>query len=50
VAKEKSIEVLESLFQVYNSFISDLIDDYNSSFYYENPQYILNTYLTEKIE
>jgi hypothetical protein len=50
VAKEKNIEIIDALFAVYSSFICDLIDDYNGSFYYENPQYILNTYLTGKID
>lgn len=50
VADTKNIGIIDALFEVYNSFICDLIDDYNGSFYYENPQYILNTYLTGKIE
>lgn len=49
-AKETSADIIETLIAVYNSFISDKIDDYNSSFYYESPQYILNTYLTNEIE
>lgn len=50
VAKETSMGIMEALVDVYNSFVSDKIDDYNSSFYYESPQYILNTYLTKEIE
>ena len=50
VSKEKNIGIIDALFEVYNSFICKLIDDYNGSFYYENPQFILNTYLTGKIE
>ena len=49
-AKEASADIIETLIAVYNSFVSDKIDDYNSSFYYEAPQYILNTYLTNEIE
>ncbi len=49
-AKETSDDIIETLLSVYNSFVSDKIDDYNSSFYYESPQYILNTYLTNEIE
>lgn len=48
-AKETSADIIETLLAVYNSFVSDKIDDYNSSFYYESPQYILNTYLTKEI-
>jgi hypothetical protein len=50
VATTKNVEVIEALFEVYNSFICDLIDDYNGSFYFENPQYILETYLAGKVE
>ena len=50
VSVAKNIGVIEALFEVYASFVSDLIDDYNSSFYYENPQFILDTYLSGKVE
>ncbi|WP_099469335.1 hypothetical protein [Konateibacter massiliensis] len=50
VAETKNIAVMEALFEVYNSFICELIDDYNGSFYYENPQFILDTYISGKIE
>ena len=36
VAEDKKTDVIDALFEVYNSFISPAIDDYNSSFYYEN--------------
>ncbi len=35
---------------VYNSFVCEKIDNFNSSFYYDNPQNILNAYLTGEIE
>lgn len=41
VAAEENIEIVDALMKVYRSFVSELIDDYNSSFYYENPFYIL---------
>lgn len=50
IAKEKNIPIVEALFLAYHSFVSDKIDDYNSSFYYENPQNILLAYLDGKIE
>jgi len=50
VAEAKSIGVIEALFEVYDSFICAIIDDYNGSFYYENPQFILSTYLVGKVE
>lgn len=49
VAKEKNIPVLDALAEVYNSFLCRVIDDYNGSFYYENPGFILECYLTGKI-
>lgn len=50
IAKEKQIDIVDALFSAYNSFVSDKIDDYNSSFYYEAPQNILNAFLEGKIE
>ena len=35
VAEHEKIEVIDALIKVYNSFLSDKIDDYNSSMYYE---------------
>ena len=35
--------------KVYNSFISEKIDDYNSSVYYENPSYIFESYCENKM-
>lgn len=48
VADKKGIDAIDALMQVYASFASDKIDDYNSSFYYENPSYILESYLAGK--
>ena len=33
VAEHEKIEVIDALIKVYNSFLSDKIDDYNSSMY-----------------
>lgn len=33
------------LIEIYNSWISRKIEDFNSSMYYENPDYILQSYL-----
>lgn len=44
VAEYEQIEVVDALIEVYNSFISLKIDDYNSSVYYENPNYIFECY------
>lgn len=50
IAREKSLTVIDALFEAYNSFVSDKIDDYNSSFYYDAPQNILNAFIDGKIE
>ena len=50
IAHEKNMEIIDALVAAYNSFVSDKIDDYNSSFYYDAPQNILNAYLYEELE
>lgn len=50
IAKEKEMDIVDALLTAYNSFVSDKIDDYNSSFYYDAPQNILNAFLDGKIE
>lgn len=50
IVREKNMSVVDALFAAYNSFVSDKIDDYNSSFYYDAPQNILNAYLYGIIE
>lgn len=49
VAVREKIEVIDALLKVYNSFISSKIDDYNSSMYYENPSYLLECYMENKV-
>ena len=49
VALEKKIDVVDAIIEVYHSFISDKIDDYNSSVYYENPSYIFECFIQNKI-
>lgn len=50
IARERQMEITDALFAAYNSFVSELIEDFNSSFYYDAPQNILNTFLYENIE
>ena len=50
IEREEQISVVDALIKAYNSFVSEKIDDYNSSFYYDNPQNILNAYLYGVIE
>ena len=49
VAEYEKIGVIDALFKVYNSFINNKIDDYNSSMYYENPSYLPECYLENKV-
>ena len=42
-AQAEGGEIIDTLIAVYNSFISPKIDDYNSSVYYENPSYLLES-------
>ena len=49
VAEDEKIEIVDALIEGDNSFISSKIDDYNSSVYYENPNYIFECYKEKKI-
>ena len=49
VAETKNISIVDALVEVYHSFISPKIDDYNSSVYYENPSYIYESYMQNKM-
>jgi len=44
VAAAQGIPLAEALVQVYTSWMSDKIDNYNSSMYFENPQYLYESY------
>lgn len=50
IVREQRLSVIDALFEAYHSFVSDKINDYNSSFYYDAPQNILNAFLYGKIE
>lgn len=49
VSEVEKISIIDALFCVYNSFVSEKIDDYNSSVYYENPSYIYECYKERKM-
>lgn len=49
VSDQEKTGVIDALFHVYNSFVSAKIDDYNSSMYYENPSYLLECYLENRV-
>lgn len=46
VAQGRKIDFTAALLEVYNSWIADKLDDYNSSMFYENPEYIYQSYQT----
>jgi hypothetical protein len=48
VARERNISRMEALIEVYNSWISEKSDNYNSSMYYENPGYLYASYVEGK--
>ena len=49
VAKGKSVDIVTALQMVYDSFLSEKIDDYNSSVYYEDPSYLYECFLENKM-
>lgn len=44
IEKETGADIIDLLTDVFNSPIARKIDDYNSSMYYENPEYIYESY------
>ena len=44
VAQAQKITLTDALIKVYTSWISGKIDNYNSSMYYESPQYLFASY------
>ncbi|MEE3482227.1 MAG: hypothetical protein VZQ80_09610 [Lachnospiraceae bacterium] len=45
----KDISLEEKIYQVFSSFISDAISDFNSNIYYSNPEYLLSSYEEGKL-
>lgn len=50
IMREQKKTAVDALFAAYNSFVSEKIEDFNSSFYYDAPGNILNSYLYGEIE
>jgi len=46
VSKKENRSLIDILSEVYNSWLSRKIEDFNSSVYYESPQYLFQSYLT----
>lgn len=47
--KKSDEDVVDTLFNVFNSFISDDISNFNSSVYYSNPDYLKWSYIEGKL-
>jgi len=45
VNKKESKPLIDTLSEVYNSWLSRKIEDFNSSVYYESPEYLFQSYL-----
>lgn len=41
--------IIDTLFEVYNAWIEEIMDNYNSSFYYESPEYHVACYQEGKV-
>ncbi|MBU3135779.1 hypothetical protein KPL39_05805 [Clostridium gasigenes] len=48
VSSEKS-NIVDMIYEVFQSFISEEISDFNSSVYYSSPQYLKHSYLEGKL-
>lgn len=49
VAEYTHTGTIDALIEVYHSFLSDRIDDYNSSMYYENPSYLFECFRENRV-
>lgn len=49
IAKNNKIDFVKSITEAFSSFISEKIEDFNSSFYYDNPDYIYSCYKTGEV-
>jgi hypothetical protein len=49
IMQYKSISFTDALIEVYNSWITEKIDDYNSSMYYESPDYVFQSYIAGEV-
>ena len=45
ICEKQNKKPIETLIEVYNSWLSRKIEDFNSSLYYENPDYLYESYI-----
>jgi hypothetical protein len=46
VSEKENKPLIDTLIEVYNSWLSPKIEDFNGSIYYESPEYLFQSYLT----
>lgn len=46
IGKKENKPFIDVLIEVYNSWLSEKIEDFNGSIYYESPEYLFQSYLT----
>ncbi len=49
ISKKENKPFIEALIQVYNSWLSRKIENFNSSVYYESPEYLFQSYLVGEV-
>lgn len=49
LTEKQNKEPIDALIEVYNSWLSRKIEDFNSSLYYENPGYLYESYLRGEV-
>jgi len=49
ISRKDNRPVIDTLSAVYNSWLSRKIEDFNSSIYYESPEYLFQSYLAGEI-
>ncbi|MDR3142818.1 MAG: hypothetical protein LBU37_13990 [Tannerellaceae bacterium] len=49
VAGKQSKKPVDALMEAYNSWLSPMLEDYNSSLYYESPGYLYESYLNGEV-
>ncbi len=45
VSQKENKSIIETLIEVYNSWLARKIEDFNGSIYYESPEYLFQSYL-----
>ncbi len=49
ICNKQEKEPIETLIEVYNSWLSRKIEDFNSSLYYESPEYLYESYVKGEV-